>query len=148
MRAILQRVSESSVEVDGVIVGRSGPGLLVLLGVGHGDGEAQARSLAEKSARLRIFADEAGKFNRSLLDSAGSALVVSQFTLYADTRRGRRPGFSDAAPPELAAPLVEAFCAALRALGVPVETGSFGANMRVALVNDGPVTIILDTADK
>ena len=148
MRAILQRVSEASVEVDGVIVGRSGPGLLVLLGVGHGDGEAQARSLAEKSARLRIFADEAGKFNHSLLDSAGSALVVSQFTLYADTRRGRRPGFSDAAPPELAAPLVEAFCAALRALGVPVETGSFGANMRVALVNDGPVTIILDTADK
>jgi len=148
MRAILQRVSEASVEVDGVIVGRSGPGLLVLLGVGHGDGEAQARSLAEKSARLRIFADEAGKFNHSLLDSAGSALVVSQFTLYADTRRGRRPGFTDAAPPELAAPLVEAFCAALRALGVPVETGSFGANMRVALVNDGPVTIILDTADK
>jgi D-tyrosyl-tRNA(Tyr) deacylase len=148
MRAILQRVSEASVEVDGVIVGRSGPGLLVLLGVGHGDGEAQARSLAEKSARLRIFADEAGKFNHSLLDIAGSALVVSQFTLYADTRRGRRPGFTDAAPPELAAPLVEAFCAALRALGVPVETGSFGANMRVALVNDGPVTIILDTADK
>ena len=148
MRAILQRVSEASVEVDGVVVGRSGPGLLVLLGVGHGDGEAQAHSLAEKSARLRIFADEAGKFNRSLLDSAGSALVVSQFTLYADTRRGRRPGFTDAAPPELAAPLVEAFCAALRALGVPVETGSFGANMRVALVNDGPVTIILDTADK
>ncbi len=148
MRAILQRVSEASVEVDGVIVGRSGPGLLVLLGVGHGDGEAQARSLAEKSARLRIFADETGKFNYSLLDSAGSALVVSQFTLYADTRRGRRPGFSDAAPPELAAPLAEAFCAALRALGVPVETGSFGATMRVALVNDGPVTIILDTADK
>ncbi len=148
MRAILQRVSEASVEVDGAIVGRTGPGLLVLLGVGHGDGEAEAYALAEKSARLRIFADEAGKFNRSLLDSAGSALVVSQFTLYADTRRGRRPGFSDAAPPELAAPLVEAFCAALRALGVPVQTGRFGANMRVALINDGPVTIILDTADK
>jgi D-aminoacyl-tRNA deacylase len=138
-------VSEASVEVDGQIVGRCGPGLLILLGVGHGDGEAEALLLAEKSARLRIFPDDAGKFNRSLLDSGGSALVVSQFTLYADTRRGRRPGFTDAAPPDVAAPLVERFCDALRALGAHVETGVFGAHMRVALLNDGPVTIILDT---
>jgi D-tyrosyl-tRNA(Tyr) deacylase len=146
MRAILQRVSEASVEVEGQIVGRTGPGLLVLLGVGRGDGEAEATLLAEKTAQLRIFADEGGKFNRSLLDSAGGALVISQFTLYADTRKGRRPSFTDAAPPELAAPLVERYCAALRALGVQVETGVFGAAMRVALVNEGPVTITLDTA--
>ncbi len=146
MRAILQRVSEASVEVDGRIVGRTGPGLLVLLGVGRGDGEAEAKLLAEKTAQLRIFADEAGKFNRSLLDTGGGALVISQFTLYADTRKGRRPSFTDAAPPELAAPLVEQYCAALRALGVHVETGVFGALMRVALVNEGPVTISLDTA--
>lgn len=145
MRAILQRVSEASVEVDGRIVGRTGPGLLVLLGVGLDDDEAEARLLAEKTAQLRIFADEDGKFNRSLLDSKGGALVVSQFTLYADTRKGRRPSFIEAAPPERAAPLVEAFCAALRALGVAVETGVFGATMRVALVNEGPVTIILDS---
>jgi D-aminoacyl-tRNA deacylase len=146
MRAVLQRVSEASVTVEEQVVGRCGPGLLILLGVGPGDGEAEARLLAEKSAQLRIFADEAGKFNRSLLDSGGGALVVSQFTLYADTSRGRRPGFASAAPPDVAAPLVERFCAALRALGVPVETGIFGANMQVALVNDGPVTILLDTA--
>jgi D-tyrosyl-tRNA(Tyr) deacylase len=146
MRAILQRVSEASVEVEGQIVGRTGPGLLVLLGVGRGDGEAEATLLAEKTAQLRIFADEGGKFNRSLLDSAGGALVISQFTLYADTRKGRRPSFTDAAPPELAAPLVERYCAALRALGIQVETGVFGAAMRVALVNEGPVTITLDTA--
>jgi D-tyrosyl-tRNA(Tyr) deacylase len=146
MRAVLQRVSEASVEVDGRIVGRTGPGLLVLLGVGRGDGEAEALLLAEKTARLRIFADEAGKFNRSLLDCGGGALVISQFTLYADARKGRRPSFTDAAPPELAAPLVERYCAALGALGVPVETGVFGAMMRVALVNEGPVTITLDTA--
>lgn len=145
MRAILQRVSEASVEVAGQIVGRTGPGLLILLGVAHGDGEAEARLLAEKIAQLRIFADADGKFDRSLLDSAGGALVVSQFTLFADTRKGRRPSFTAAAPPELAAPLVERFCEALRALGVPVETGVFGAQMRVALVNDGPVTIILDS---
>lgn len=147
MRAVLQRVSEASVSVDRAVVGRCGPGLLILLGVGPGDGEAEARLLAEKSAQLRIFADEAGKFNRSLLDSGGSALVVSQFTLYADTSRGRRPGFTSAAPPAIAAPLVERFCVALRALGVPVESGVFGANMQVALVNDGPVTIILDSAE-
>jgi D-tyrosyl-tRNA(Tyr) deacylase len=146
MRAVLQRVSEASVEVEGRVVGSTGPGLLVLLGAGHGDGAAEAVALAEKTARLRIFADEAGKFNRSLLDCGGGALVVSQFTLYADTRKGRRPSFVDAAPPELAAPLVEAYCEALRALGVHVETGVFGASMRVALINEGPVTIILDSA--
>jgi D-tyrosyl-tRNA(Tyr) deacylase len=146
MRALLQRVSEASVEVDGGIVGRTGPGLLVLLGVGAGDTATEARQLAEKTALLRIFADEAGKFNRSLIDAAGGALVVSQFTLYADTRKGRRPSFTAAAAPELAAELVAQYCDALRALGVPVETGIFGASMRVALVNEGPVTIMLDTA--
>lgn len=145
MRAILQRVSEATVAVDGQVVGRTGPGLLVLLGAGHGDSAAEARLLAEKTAQLRIFGDDDGKFNRSLLDIAGGALVVSQFTLFADTRKGRRPSFTDAAPPELAAPLVAAYCDALRALGVPVETGVFGAAMRVSLVNDGPVTIILDS---
>jgi D-tyrosyl-tRNA(Tyr) deacylase len=146
MRAIIQRVSEASVEVAGQVVGRTGPGLLVLLGVGHGDTEEEARLLADKSAGLRIFGDDDGKFNRSLLDVGGGALVISQFTLYADTRKGRRPGFTDAAHPDLAAPLVEAYAAALRALGVPVEMGVFGAHMRVSLVNDGPVTIILDSA--
>lgn len=145
MRAILQRVSEASVEVEGQIVGRSGPGLLVLLAAGHEDGEAEARLLAEKTANLRIFGDDEGKFNRSLLDVGGGALVVSQFTLYADTRKGRRPSFTDAALPERAFPLVENYCEALRALGVHVETGRFGAAMRVNLVNDGPVTIILDS---
>jgi D-aminoacyl-tRNA deacylase len=145
MRAVLQRVTEASVEVAGAIVGRTGPGLLILLGAAHGDTAAEARLLAEKCAQLRIFGDDAGKFNRSLLDVGGGALVVSQFTLFADTRRGHRPSFTDAAPPEVAAPLVEQFCAALRALGVPVETGVFGAQMRVSLLNDGPVTIILDT---
>ncbi len=145
MRAIIQRVSTASVEVEGQIVGRIGPGVLVLLGAGQGDTEAEARLLAEKTAHLRIFADEAGKFNRSLLDTGGSALVISQFTLYADTRKGRRPSFTGAAPPDEAEPLVNAYCAALRALGVTVETGVFGAMMRVALVNEGPVTITLDT---
>jgi D-tyrosyl-tRNA(Tyr) deacylase len=145
MRAILQRVSEASVEVEGRIVGRTGPGLLILLGVAPSDSEAEARLLAEKIALLRIFGDDDGKFNRSLIDVGGGALVVSQFTLFADARKGRRPSFTDAAPPELAAPLVERFCEAMRSLGVPVETGMFGAAMRVALVNDGPVTIILDS---
>lgn len=145
MRAVIQRVSEASVEVAGEVVGRTGPGLLVLLGVGHGDSADDARLMAEKTAGLRIFGDEGGKFNLSLLDVGGGALVVSQFTLYADTRRGRRPGFSEAALPELAAPLVEVYAAALRAKGVPVETGIFGASMRVSLVNDGPVTILLDS---
>jgi len=146
MRAVIQRVSEASVEVAGRVVGAVGQGLLVLLGVGHGDGEAEAWLLAEKTAQLRIFSDEAGKFNLSLAEVGGGALVVSQFTLFADTRKGRRPSFTDAAPPELAGPLVDAYAAALRAHGVPVEQGVFGAAMRVALVNDGPVTIILDSA--
>ncbi len=146
MRALIQRVSQASVEVEGRIVGAIGPGLLVLLGVGQGDGVAEARLLAEKTAQLRIFADDEGRFNRSLIDTGGSALVVSQFTLYADTRKGRRPSFSEAAPPELAAPLVQAYAEALRAMAVPVEMGVFGASMRVALVNEGPVTISLDSA--
>ncbi len=145
MRAVIQRVSMASVEVEGRIVGRIGPGVLVLLGVGHGDSEAEARLLADKTANLRIFADEAAKFNHSLLDTGGSALVISQFTLYADTRKGRRPSFSGAAPPTEAEPLVNAYCAALRALGIPVETGVFGAMMRITLVNEGPVTITLDS---
>jgi D-aminoacyl-tRNA deacylase len=146
MRALIQRVASASVEVAGEIVGRTGPGLLVLLGVGQDDTEAEARMLADKTAGLRIFADEAGRFNHSLLEFGGGVLVVSQFTLYADTRRGRRPGFSAAAPPEQAAPLVLAYAEALRSLGLTVETGVFGASMRVALVNDGPVTIMLDSA--
>jgi D-tyrosyl-tRNA(Tyr) deacylase len=146
MRAVVQRVSQASVTVGDEVVGAIGQGLLILLGIGVGDSEAEARLLAEKTANLRIFADEEGRFNRSLLDVGGEALVVSQFTLYADTRRGRRPSFSDAAPPEIAAPLVDIFADELRRLGVAVSTGRFGAMMRVALVNDGPVTILLDSA--
>lgn len=146
MRAVIQRVSEASVTVDGEIVGQIGRGLLVLLGVGEGDGPDEATLLAEKIAAMRIFPDDEGRFNRSALDIGGAVLVVSQFTLYADTRRGRRPSFAAAAPPEVAAPLVELFVAAVRQQGLPVATGSFGAMMRVALVNDGPVTIMLDSA--
>jgi len=126
-------------------VGQIGRGLVVLLGVGHGDGEAEARLLAEKIANLRIFEDAAGKMNLSLLDIGGEALVVSQFTLYADTRRGRRPGFTDAALPDVAEPLVQRFADHLRAAGIPVATGRFGAMMLVEIHNDGPVTILLDT---
>ena len=146
MRAVIQRVTAASVIVDRAVVGQIGRGLLVLLGVGASDSGAEASLLAEKIAHMRIFSDEEGRFNHSLLDVAGSALVVSQFTLFADTRRGRRPSFSDAAPPEVAAPLVDAFVAGLRRQNVVVATGSFGAHMQVALVNDGPVTIILDSA--
>lgn len=146
MRIVLQRVSQASVRVDGTIVGQIGRGLLVLLGIGHNDTPADALVMAEKVAQLRVFADASGRFNNAAADVGGSILVVSQFTLYADTRRGRRPGFSDAARPELAAPLVDAFCVALRAHALHVETGTFGAHMDVALVNDGPVTIILDSA--
>ncbi|BDG59278.1 D-aminoacyl-tRNA deacylase [Caldinitratiruptor microaerophilus] len=151
MRAVVQRVSRARVTVvegqtgSEVPVGEIGPGLVVLLGVRTGDEPAAARYLAEKVAHLRIFEDDAGKMNRSLLDVGGSALVVSQFTLYGDVRRGRRPGFDWAARPEVAEPLYEAFCAELRALGVPVATGRFQAHMRVELVNDGPVTILLDS---
>ena len=144
MRAVCQRVTRASVRVSGVSVGEIGPGMCVLLGVARGDGEAQAGRLAGKIAQLRIFGDEEERFARSLLDTGGAALVVSQFTLLADTSKGNRPSFTDAAPPDLAEPLYERFCDELRALGVPVEQGVFGARMEVELVNDGPVTIILD----
>lgn len=134
--------------VDGETVGAIGHGLLVLLGIGHSDGAAEVQPLAAKIANLRIFSDADGKFNLSLLDVGGAALVVSQFTLFADTRRGRRPSFVDAAPPAHASPLVDQFCGALRELGVAVETGRFGAMMDVKLVNQGPVTIWLDTAQQ
>jgi D-tyrosyl-tRNA(Tyr) deacylase len=146
MRALLQRVSRASVSVDDRIVGASGPGLLILLGVGHADTPATVDALARKIVELRIFADDAGRTNRSLLDIDGDALVVSQFTLYADTRHGRRPGFTDAAGPDLAEALYERFADALRDAGVErVETGVFGAEMAVELVNDGPFTVWLDT---
>ena len=146
MRAVIQRVSEASVTVEGAVVGQIGRGLLVLLGVGAGDGLAEARTLAEKIAGMRIFPDAEGRFNRSVVDVGGAALVVSQFTLYADTRRGRRPSFADAAAPALAEPLVDGFAAALRQHGLEVAMGQFGASMRVALINEGPVTIMLDSA--
>ena len=140
----MQRVAKARVVVGGEVVGEIGPGLCVLLGVAHDDHEAAAQRLAEKVARLRIFENEAGKFDRSLLDVGGAALVVSQFTLIADTAKGNRPSFSDAAPPEEAERLYEIFRATLSELGVGVETGVFGARMRVELANDGPVTITLD----
>ena len=147
MRAVVQRVREARVVVDGGVSGEIAPGLCVLLGVAREDGEEEARRLAGRVARLRIFENEEGRFDRSLLDVGGAALVVSQFTLIADSRRhkGTRPDFSQAARPEVAEPLYEHFCEALRALGVHVETGVFGARMQVDLVNDGPVTIVLDT---
>jgi D-aminoacyl-tRNA deacylase len=145
MRALLQRVSQASVTVDNQIVGQISQGLLILLGVGQGDSAVQIKTLVDKIVHLRIFADDEGKMNRSLLDIGGEVLVVSQFTLYADTRRGRRPSFTNAAPPTSAEPLVEHFKEALVAHGVVVAGGIFGAHMRVALVNDGPVTIWLDS---
>jgi D-tyrosyl-tRNA(Tyr) deacylase len=146
MRAILQRVSAAAVTVEGAVVGEIGLGLLVLVGVTEGDSEAEADMLAEKTANMRIFSDEEGRFNYSLLDIGGAALVVSQFTLYADLRRGRRPSFVAAAAPEAAEPLVKAYGTALRYQGVSqVASGQFGANMQVSLTNDGPVTIILDS---
>jgi D-tyrosyl-tRNA(Tyr) deacylase len=146
MRLVVQRVSRASVRVDGEVRGAIGAGVLLLLGVEDGDDAAAADRLAGKVARLRVFPDEAGRFDRSLLDTAGAALVVSQFTLLADTAKGNRPSFAAAARPGEAEPLVEAFAAALRSLGVPVETGVFGARMEVELVNDGPVTIVLESA--
>ena len=143
VRAVVQRVSSAGVTVDGERVGSIGPGLLVLLGIAVGDTPDAADALAGKVSRLRIFESGDGRFDRSILDTGGEALVVSQFTLLADTARGNRPGFSDAARPEVAEPLVERFCATLAALGAPVATGVFGAKMSVALVNDGPVTIVL-----
>jgi D-aminoacyl-tRNA deacylase len=144
LRAVVQRVSGAQVVVDGEIVGEIGRGLCVLLGISRKDGQEDAERLAGRVARLRIFENEVGGFNRSLLDIGGHALVVSQFTLIADTAKGNRPSFTDAAPPEQAEPLYQAFCSALRVLGVPVETGVFGARMAVGLVNDGPVTLVLD----
>ena len=148
MRAILQRVTRAEVRVDGRVVGSVGPGLVVLLGVGRGDDEATADALARRIGELRIFRDEAGLTNRSLLEVGGEVLVVSQFTLYADTRRGRRPGFTDAAAAELARELWLRVAAGLEAQGVRVGLGQFGAEMAVELVNDGPFTIWLDTADR
>ena len=144
MRAVCQRVSQARVTVDGANVAQIGAGLVVLLGVARSDTAADASRMAAKVARLRIFEDARGRFDRSVLDTGGSALVVSQFTLLGDTRKGNRPSFTGAAPPEEAEPLYERFCAALRDLGAPVATGVFGARMAVELVNDGPVTIILD----
>ncbi len=144
MRALIQRVSSGRVSVAGKTVAQIGPGLVILLGVGPQDGEEQARYLVEKIANLRIFEDDEGKMNRSLLDTGGEAIVVSQFTLYADTRKGRRPSFTDAAGPDIASPLMERFAALLRQQGAPTQTGEFGAHMLVEIANDGPVTIWLE----
>jgi D-tyrosyl-tRNA(Tyr) deacylase len=147
MRIVLQRVHHASVLVADETAGAIGPGLLVLVGVAAGDDAGTAQRLAQKTAELRLFEDANGRFERSLLDMAGEALVVSQFTLYGDVRRGRRPSWSDAARPEDAAPLVEAFAQALEALGIRTARGRFGAHMQVDLLNDGPVTLILDSDD-
>jgi D-tyrosyl-tRNA(Tyr) deacylase len=144
MRLVLQRVKSGSVLVAGHAVAEIGNGLVILLGIGPGDGEEQARILSEKIANLRIFEDEQGKMNRSLLEVGGQAIVVSQFTLYADTRKGRRPSFTGAALPEVARPLVERFVELLRVQGVPTQMGEFGAHMLVEIENDGPVTIWLE----
>ena len=144
MRALIQRVSHGRVSVEGVTIVEIERGMVILLGVAPNDGEQQARFLAEKIANLRIYEDEEGKMNRSLLESGGEAIVVSQFTLYADTRKGRRPSFTDAALPEVASPLVERFAGLLREQGVPTQTGQFAAHMLVEIANDGPVTIWLD----
>jgi D-aminoacyl-tRNA deacylase len=144
LRAVVQRVADARVVVGGDVVGEIGPGLCVLLGVARGDDELAARRLAEKVSRLRIFENEDGKFDLSLLDTGGAALIVSQFTLIADTSKGNRPSFTEAAPPDEAERLYEIFCSHLSALGVNVERGSFGGRMRVELANDGPVTIVLN----
>ena len=148
MRALLQRVSRAEVRVDRAPIASIGPGLVILLGVGPDDQPSIADALARKVAELRIFADDQGRTNRSLLDVAGEALVVSQFTLFAETRRGRRPGFTGAAAPDLAIPLYERFAGALEELGIRVARGRFGAEMAVELVNDGPFTIWLDTDER
>lgn len=145
MRAVLQRVQSARVSVGEENVAEIGPGLLALVGVGQDDDEQEARELARKIVQLRIFSDEQGRMNRSLCDTGGELCVVSQFTLYADSRKGRRPSYADAAPPELAEPLVEVVASAARSHGVAVATGRFRAHMQVSLVNDGPVTLWLDT---
>ena len=147
MRVVLQRAARASVSVAGEVVGEIGHGLVALVGVAEGDTEAEADALAAKTASLRIFSDADGRFNESLLDVGGSALVVSQFTLHADVRKGRRPSFVAAARPEVAEPLVERYAEGLIAAGVPVEQGRFGAEMQVELVNDGPFTVILDSVE-
>ena len=144
MRALLQRVSKASVTVEGQTISTIGKGLLILLGIGHGDREEQAKFLAEKIANLRVFEDDQGKTNLSILDVKGEAIVVSQFTLYADTRKGRRPSFIDAALPDVAEPLVNRFIDLLRGHGIPTQTGKFGTHMEVEIHNDGPVTIWLE----
>lgn len=147
MRLLLQRVSSASVAVDGEVVGQIENGVLLLVGVTEGDGQEEANYLASKVANLRIFSDDNGQMNVSLLDHGGAALVVSQFTLYADTRKGRRPSFVKAARPDEAEPVIDLLCKGLEMLGVPVQTGAFGEHMDVRLVNDGPVTIWFDTAE-
>ncbi len=147
MRALIQRVSRARVTVDEKVVGEIGRGMLVLLGVGMGDGEAQVKALADKIVHLRIFEDDEGKMNHSILEVGGQVLVVSQFTLYADVRRGRRPSFTDAAPPSLAEPLVERFKSAIAAHGLTVADGIFGAYMEVELLNNGPVTIWMNSEE-
>jgi D-tyrosyl-tRNA(Tyr) deacylase len=144
MRAVVQRVRSARVTVEGAVVGEIGKGLLVLLGIAHGDSSEQASWLAEKVVGLRIFEDDAGKMNHSLDEVGGAMLIVSQFTLYGDCRKGRRPSFVEAAPPEVAVPLYEGFIRTVQALGVKVGTGRFGAMMQVELINDGPVTLIVD----
>jgi D-tyrosyl-tRNA(Tyr) deacylase len=146
MRVVIQRVARAEVRVDRKLVGKIGAGLLVLVGVGHEDTEAIADTMADKTVGLRIFRDDDGKTNRSLIDVGGEVLVISQFTLFADTRKGRRPSFLDAAPPELGESLYERFAAAIAGRGITVARGQFGAEMEVELVNDGPMTIWLDSA--
>ncbi len=145
MRAVIQRVNYGRVTIDGRVTADIGKGLVILLGIGPGDDEEKSAALAKKIAQLRIMEDAQGKMNLSILDTGGSAVVVSQFTLYADTRKGNRPSFTDAAPPQTASPLVDHFVAQLRALGIPTQTGEFGAHMLVALENDGPVTIWIES---
>jgi len=146
MRAVIQRVIEAKVEVEGKIVGRVGPGLLVYLGVGKGDSEPDVQFMAEKLANLRIFSDEAGKMNRSVIDIGGGVLLISNFTLHGDCRKGRRPGFDGAADPALAEGLYEKVAQVIAQQGVPVEKGVFGAHMHVTSINDGPVTFLLDSS--
>jgi D-aminoacyl-tRNA deacylase len=147
MRALVQRVSRASVRVNGEVRGSIGQGFLVLLGVGDGDDEAIATSIARKVATLRVFEDGAGKMNVGLAESGGAVLCISQFTLYGDVRRGNRPSFTEAAPPERARELYELFCSAIRAMGIPCEEGVFRAHMEVELVNDGPVTLMIDSEE-